>query len=59
MFSSRTFSFTHVRQEILITPKVGMTFQSDDDAYDMYNDYARKVGFNIRKSTIRYIWDKS
>jgi hypothetical protein len=36
-----------------------MTFQSEDDAYDMYNTYARKVGFSIRKITTKYRSDKS
>jgi zinc finger SWIM domain-containing protein 3 len=43
----------------LITPEVGMAFQSENDAYDMYNTYACKVGFSIRKSTTRYRSDKS
>jgi hypothetical protein len=36
-----------------------MTFQSEDNTYDMYNVYARKVGFSIRKSMTRYGSDKS
>jgi hypothetical protein len=44
--------------ETTITPKVGMSFQSDD-AYDMYNSYVGKVGFSIRKSTTKYGWNKS
>jgi hypothetical protein len=36
--------------ETVITPEVGMAFQSEDVAYDMYNDtYAGKVEFNIKK----------
>jgi zinc finger SWIM domain-containing protein 3 len=35
----------------LIVPEVGMTFKSESKAYVMYNTYAGKVGFNIRKST--------
>ena len=31
-------------------PTVGMAFKSEDEAYDFYNQYARKVGFSIRKS---------
>jgi hypothetical protein len=36
---------------ISIAPKVGMAFESKDNAYEMYNNYAGKIGFNIRKST--------
>jgi hypothetical protein len=43
----------------LITPKVGMTFQSEDEAYAMYNNYVRKVGFSIRKSRTKYRRDGS
>ncbi|KAF0936065.1 hypothetical protein E2562_038522 [Oryza meyeriana var. granulata] len=31
-------------------PKVGMTFNSENEAYDFYNSYARNVGFSIRKN---------
>jgi hypothetical protein len=34
-----------------IAPKVGMAFESEDNAYEMYNNYAGKIGFSIRKST--------
>lgn len=34
----------------IIVPQVGMAFESEDKAYEMYNTYARNVGFNIRKS---------
>jgi hypothetical protein len=27
-----------------------MSFESEEEAYDMYNTYAGKVGFSIRKS---------
>jgi hypothetical protein len=30
-----------------------MSFESEDDAYDMYNAYAKTIGFSIRKSTTR------
>ncbi|KAK0574482.1 hypothetical protein LWI29_024321 [Acer saccharum] len=30
--------------------KVGMKFQTEDEAYDFYNAYAYRVGFSIRKS---------
>ncbi|WVZ77430.1 hypothetical protein U9M48_025295 [Paspalum notatum var. saurae] len=34
----------------LIVPEVGMSFESEDEAYEMYNTYASKVGFSVRKS---------
>jgi len=40
-------------RKTLIIPQVGMTFQSEDKAYEMYNTYAGKVGFIIRKSYIK------
>ena len=43
----------------LITPEVGMTFQSEDKAYEMYNTYTGKVGFIIRKSYIKHRADKT
>jgi hypothetical protein len=43
----------------VVLPEVGMTFQSEEDAYDMYNTYAGKVGFSIRKSDIKRRVDKS
>jgi hypothetical protein len=45
--------------ETVVTPQVGMAFQSENDAYDMYNTYIGKVGFSIRKSTTKYKPDKS
>lgn len=30
-----------------------MAFKSEADAYEMYNSYARKIGFSIRKSNAR------
>jgi hypothetical protein len=47
-----------VRQN-LITPKVGMTFESEEKAYEMYNTYAGKVGFSIRKSKTKHRRDGS
>lgn len=37
------------------SPKVGMVFLSEDHAYDFYNQYAKSVGFSVRKdsSTVR------
>lgn len=40
-------------------PKLGMIFQSDDEAYDFYNRYARSVGFSIRKSSSTHRSDKT
>ena len=31
-------------------PKLGMPFDSEQAAYDFYNNYGGKVGFSIRKS---------
>ncbi|WVZ79366.1 hypothetical protein U9M48_026950 [Paspalum notatum var. saurae] len=45
--------------EPVIIPEIGMSFKSEDDAYDMYNSYAKSVGFSIRKSTTRYRADKT
>jgi hypothetical protein len=42
----------------VVTPKVGMSFESEDDAYEMYNSYAESVGFSIRKWTTRLRSDK-
>ena len=36
--------------QTLIVPEVGMAFKSEDQAYEMYNTYAGKVGFSVRKS---------
>jgi hypothetical protein len=36
-----------------------MTFQSEKDAYEMYNTYAGNIGFSIRKSDIKRRADKS
>ncbi|KAH6832702.1 hypothetical protein C2S53_015746 [Perilla frutescens var. hirtella] len=32
-------------------PKVGMEFDTDDAAYTFYNEYAKEVGFSIRKQS--------
>uniref|UniRef100_A0ACD5YAG3 Uncharacterized protein n=1 Tax=Avena sativa TaxID=4498 RepID=A0ACD5YAG3_AVESA len=34
-------------------PRVGMTFQSEEEAYDFYNSYARSKGFSIRKCHLK------
>lgn len=43
----------------LITPKVGMTFESEEKAYEMYNTYAGQVGFSVRKSKTKHCLDGS
>jgi hypothetical protein len=43
-----------IGQSSIIIPQVGMAFESEDHACEMYNDYAGKIGFSIRKSTTKY-----
>jgi len=43
----------------LIIPEVGMTFQSEEKAYEMYNTYAGKIGFSVRKSRTKHRKDGS
>ena len=45
--------------QTLIVPEVGMAFESEDQAYDMYNNYAGKIGFSIRKSTTKRRSDRT
>ncbi|XP_039120441.1 protein FAR1-RELATED SEQUENCE 5-like [Dioscorea cayenensis subsp. rotundata] len=33
-------------------PKVDMEFKSDEDAYKFYNNYAKQIGFSVRKAWI-------
>ncbi|XP_061364286.1 protein FAR1-RELATED SEQUENCE 5-like [Gastrolobium bilobum] len=40
-------------------PKIGMIFSNEDEAYDFYNDYAKFVGFTVRKSKYRRFADGS
>lgn len=35
---------------IPITPKIGMEFPSEEDAYNFYNMYAWNMGFKIKRS---------
>jgi hypothetical protein len=35
-------------------PRVGLTFESEDAAYNFYNSYARRVGFSIRKCHVKH-----
>jgi zinc finger SWIM domain-containing protein 3 len=38
-----------------MTPKVGMKFNSEQEAYDFYNAYASEIGFSIRRSSYHYM----
>ncbi|EEC81876.1 hypothetical protein OsI_25675 [Oryza sativa Indica Group] len=40
--------------QTLILPQVGMAFDSEQKVYDMYNTYAGKIGFSIRKSQAKH-----
>jgi hypothetical protein len=42
-----------VVDKVGITPEVGMTFESEEKAFEMYNTYAGKVGFSVRKSNTK------
>jgi len=42
-----------VADKVGITPEVGMNFESEEEAFEMYNTYAGKVGFSIRKSNTK------
>jgi zinc finger SWIM domain-containing protein 3 len=46
-----------IGQSSIIIPQVGMAFESEDHACEMYNDYVEKIGFSIRKSTTKYRLD--
>jgi zinc finger SWIM domain-containing protein 3 len=43
----------------VIVPKVGMIFESEKNAYEIYNTYAGQIGFSIRKSDIKRRVDKT
>ncbi|XP_058076319.1 protein FAR1-RELATED SEQUENCE 5-like [Magnolia sinica] len=34
-------------------PEIGMEFKTEKDAYDFYNSFGRKVGFSIRKHSVK------
>lgn len=36
-----------------VEPRVGMIFESEETAYDLYDDFARTAGFNVRKSKVQ------
>ena len=40
----------HANVEEEVIPKLGIEFETEQDAYDFYNSYARVVGFSIRRS---------
>lgn len=40
-------------------PIVGMSFDCEDQAYEMYNSYAGQVGFSVRKSRSKHRQDGS
>lgn len=42
-----------VSSEAMVSPYVGMVFNSDDDAFEYYGNFARKNGFSIRKERSR------
>ncbi|XP_039117538.1 putative protein FAR1-RELATED SEQUENCE 10 [Dioscorea cayenensis subsp. rotundata] len=42
-----------INQEVFLAPHVGMLFDSMDEAYDYYNQYAYKKGFSVKKGAIR------
>ncbi|XP_043705446.1 protein FAR1-RELATED SEQUENCE 7-like [Telopea speciosissima] len=33
-------------------PHIGMQFNSDNEAYDFYNSYGRRLGFSVRKEYV-------
>ena len=43
----------------LTTPEVGMSSESERKAYEMYNTYAERVGFNVRRSKTKHRLDGS
>jgi len=40
----------HEIGQALIVPEVGMAFDSEEKAWEMYDTYASKVGFSVRKN---------
>lgn len=43
----------NTNSEAMVSPYVGMIFNSDDDAFEYYGNFARKNGFSIRKERSR------
>ena len=35
-----------------MVPKVGLEFETEEDAYKFYKTYAKKAGYGIRRSKI-------
>jgi hypothetical protein len=44
--------FVSLNVPIELTPSKGMRFESNDIAYNFYNEYGRMVGFGIRKKYV-------
>ena len=44
-------------QDKNIVPRVGKTFQCEEDAYQFYNSYAQTKGFSIRKCHLKHRGD--
>lgn len=38
---------------------MGMLVNSENEAYDLYNEYAIKKGFSMKRSKTRYVFGKS
>jgi zinc finger SWIM domain-containing protein 3 len=43
-----------VDKHVEMAPKVGMNFDCEEKAYEMYNTYAGLVGFSVRKSRTKH-----
>ena len=57
IYNSYVQKLVHKSGQHLITPKVGITFESEKEAYEMYNTYAGKVEFSIRRSKTKHCRD--
>ena len=62
----RNFNLHRIVQQVvdkigqaLIIPEVGMAFDSEEKAYEMYNTYVSKIGFSIKKSHTKLREDKT
>jgi hypothetical protein len=40
------------KTEYIFEPLLGITFDSENEAYDLYNMYSWEVGFGIKKDSI-------
>lgn len=54
VFSTHMLQVNSNTSHTSIAPKSRMPFDSEDNAYDMYNSYAGETGFSIRKNTTRH-----